>query len=247
MEEFVNWNAISESDRKNIKQKLDEILGESNIINDEVFQCRVVGCKNVNHQRKLDVIFRLMKEVLIESTASYRFSRVRKYKIIPGWNDYVKNVHAIARKHFLIWKQNDKPLFGEFVDNMKESRAAFRSALEYCKKNEQDIRKRKILESFKNKRYDEFWRDINGIKKCDEIHPGSIDNESDPQVIANNFSDMYRKILDKSKKGCSTLGDMKDNLCEPQSKVVNGRISKSAVQEAIKVLKYSFKSFESMC
>ena len=239
VEEFVNWNAVSESDKKIIKQKIDAMLDKLNIISDEVLQCKVVGCKNVNHKRKLDVIFRLLKEVLIESTASYRFSRIRKYKIIPGWNDYVKNVHAVARTHFLIWKQNDKPLDGEYLDNMKESRAVFRSALEYCKKNEQAIRKKKILESFKNKRYDEFWRDINGIKKCDEIYPGSIDNESDPQMIANNFSDMYRKILDKSQKGCPSLRNVENNLNEPQSKFVNRRISKSAILEAIKSLKCS--------
>ena len=205
VEEFVNWNAMSHSDKKSVKQKIDDMLNMLNLINDEVFECRVVGCNDRTHLKRLDDIFRLMKEVLLESTASFKFNGTRKYKIIPGWNDHVKKVHAIARNHFLSWKQNGKSNEGEYLQNMKESRAAFRSALEYCKNNEHDIRKKKILESFKYKRYEEFWKDINMLKKGNEIYPGSIDNESDPQIIANNFSNAYRKILDKFQRGCSNI------------------------------------------
>ena len=239
VEEFVNWNAMSQSDKKAMKQEIDDMLAKLNLLNDDVFQCRVIGCKNRTHSKRLGVIFRLMKEVLLESTANFKHNGNRKYKIIPGWNEYVKNVHAIARNHFLLWKENGKPLEGEYLEDMKESRAAFRSALDYCKKNEHDIRKRKILESFKYKRYEEFWKDINMIKKGNEIYPGSIDNESNPQIIANNFSDIYRKILDKFQRGSSNIEIIKNNFGESQCKVGDGRISKSAICEAIKLLKCS--------
>ena len=77
------------------------------------------------------------------------------------------------------------------------------------------------------------------IKKGDEKYPGSIDNESNPQMIANNFSDMYRRILDKFQRGCSSVENVKNNLREHQYKIENGRISKSVVREAIKLLKCS--------
>ena len=239
VDEFVNWNAMSQSDKKAIKQKIDDMLDKLNLLNDEVFRCRVVGCNDRTHLKRLDTIFSLMKEVLLESTACFKFNGNRKYKRVPGWNDYVKEVHTIARNHFLLWKQNGKPLEGRHLENMKESRAAFRTALDYCKKNELDIRKTKILESFKYKRYDEFWKDINKIKKGNEINPGSIDNESNPQIIANNFSDAYRKILDKFQRGCSNIKNFENNPRESQSKVSDGRISKNAICEAIKLLKCS--------
>ena len=74
------------------------------------------------------------------SATDFRFINERRFKIIPGWNDHVKHLHYIARKQFLLWKDRGRPLQGKLLDDMKKTRADFRSALKYCRDNESQIR-----------------------------------------------------------------------------------------------------------
>ena len=158
-DEFVDWKKIGKADKDLISHKLDGLLNGLNLINDEVLNCQVIGCKNRDHRKRLDKIFFLLKRVLTESTSDFRFTRNRKYKTIPGWNDHVKELYSIARKHFMQWRSNGKPLNGPALDDMKYSRICFRSALKNCKTNEEEIKNKKMVENLLNKNYRDFWRD----------------------------------------------------------------------------------------
>ena len=40
--------------------------------------------------------------------------------IVPGWNDYVKEYHAVARNSFSWWNLNKRPRHGIIYHNIKE-------------------------------------------------------------------------------------------------------------------------------
>ena len=141
-----------------------------NLLDDEVFNCKVVRCNNKKHKARLDEIFRLIKEILFKSTENFRFIVERNFKIIPGWNDYLKDIHANARHHFLLWVINGRPLEGIYLDNMKYSRSLFKSSLDRCRNNEDEIKQREIAENCMNKKFKQFWRDV---KICRQGHDGS--------------------------------------------------------------------------
>ena len=237
---FVDWKKINKTDEGIISRKLDDMLNSLNLINDEVLNCQVIGCKNKGHRKRLDVIFSLMKSVLLESTSDYKFTRNRKYKSIPGWNDHVKELHTIARKYFLQWRLNGKPLNGPVIDNMKSSRNCFRSALKHCKNNEDKIKNKKMANSLLGKRYKDFWRDVHANKDGNIVKQAVIDNESSPQNIADNFSFKYNKILDKHQNGYSKAEAVEVNLsnCTSGSDSLI-RIGKVDVKNVIEKLKYS--------
>ena len=44
-----------------------------------------------------------------------------KYKIVPGWNEHVKDLHSAARISFLLWTENGKPRFGPASELMRNS------------------------------------------------------------------------------------------------------------------------------
>ena len=106
-----------------------------------------------------------MKIVLLEATRDYVAKPKKNFKIVPGWNDYVKELYALARTHFLEWLEKGKPLHGIHMLNMKQSRSRFKYILEQCKNNEEKIRNEKMAQNFKKKRYKEFWKDVNTNKK----------------------------------------------------------------------------------
>ena len=115
-----------------------------------------------------------------------------KFVIIPGWNDYVKEFHKTARYHFLLWKDNGRPLLGRLYEDMKTSRSKFKNALDECKRNERDIRNMKLLENFKNKDMEKFWCEVTNAKKHNLPTPQNIDGRCEPVDVCNLFSEIYR-------------------------------------------------------
>ena len=235
-DEYVNWNRISESDKTNIREKLDETLRAMELIDDDVLNCKVIGCKNENLRRRLEEIFKIIKTSLIQATDKYKFSNDSRYTVIPGWNDHIKELHKIARKYFLRWKEHGKPLIGQFVEDMKRSRKSFRNVLDTCKVNEEKIRNEKLASKLRNKRYKEFWREVDITKNGKASLPSSIDGISNPTDIANKFATKYRDILDKNKKGFSNA----EFVCIEGIKLFpRWAVSGRDIQEAIKQLKCS--------
>ena len=54
---------------------------------------------------------------------------IKKFVLVPGWNDYVKEQHNIARNAFKCWNLNNRPLNDFIYQEMKTSRARFEYAL----------------------------------------------------------------------------------------------------------------------
>ena len=79
---------------------------------------------------------------------------------------------------------------------MQQSRRNFKSALDFCKRNELKIKNDNIANSFIDKNKKQFWKTINNLKKDGPSKINIMDNETDPKKIANIFSAKYRLILD---------------------------------------------------
>ena len=137
-----------------------------------------------------------------------------RFKIIPGWNEQVKNFHIIARKHFLLWKEKGKPKFGKVYEDMRTSRTDFRNALNSCKANDQVNRNKRLLEKLKNKNYKEFWSDVHNIKKHNDPQITDIDGRCTHDDIANMFSTKYKSIFNKENNGENFVKN--SNLFEKQ-------------------------------
>ena len=57
-----------------------------------------------------------------------------KFKVIPGWNDYVKESYAISRDALKWWISNNRPRDGLIYHNMRTTRAQFKYAFNVTKK-----------------------------------------------------------------------------------------------------------------
>ena len=146
--QYVKWNKIAESDKMYITKDINRMILERGILHCEALSCCNLGCQNHCHLQSIEKTFSDLKMILRESTAEFCFSERPRFKIIPGWNDEVKQFHTIARRSFLLWKDRGKPLNGPIHDEMKLSRSIFRSALDNCKSNEKLIRREKLLKNF---------------------------------------------------------------------------------------------------
>ena len=121
---------------------------------------------------------------------------VAKGNRVVGWNYYCKERYATARECFLVWNNNGRLRSGDEFEAMKSSRLAFKNALNYCKNNEQKIKKENMLRKFKLTNKGKFWKEVSKIKENTKTKLVQIDGVSDVNEIVNIFDQKYQGILD---------------------------------------------------
>ena len=229
---FVNWNRFN-SGKQKFTDKLDFHFS-INSLNNDAFCCDKKVCDNPRHKQLIIESYTYLLEGLLSATDHMNHAKTQSYKQVPGWNDLCKDFHTIARRCFLQWKEEGMPRNGTSYDNMKSSRADFRSALKHCQENEQRLRNEKIVSSFKNKDFKSFWKSISTKQKS---KVSSIDGSSDCQDIANLFGEKYFSVLDDH--GCQSKPDSFENdLARIKNSVKHHfEISQKSVRENIIDLK----------
>ena len=142
-----------------------------------------------------------------------------KFKPVPGWNAICKEKHEIARTHFLQWKDSGMLVGTPEYDSMKESRSEFRSALHFCRENENNIREVQTINSFHNKDFKTFLKHISVRNK---LRYKSVDGVSSKDHVSELFADKFFRVLDDKKcqqKPCTfdtKLEEMSDSHDVPQ-------------------------------
>ena len=109
--DMVNWNKINNRDVVVIKKIQDQQFNKLNIIYNEVFSCNNVKCTNIDHKTAIDDMLHEMRSVLLSSTDSFTFNKIKSFNIVPGWNDCIKQLYNKARKCFhngKIWVNQEK-------------------------------------------------------------------------------------------------------------------------------------------
>ena len=198
IEKMVRWDKLTKEDKLLIRSKMDDIILSNGLLCNDIFYCKKLGCQDPSHRSAIDEVFESVIDILLISTNDFAIKKNNKYKIVPGWNKYVKDLYADAHKYFLEWKCKGKPVEGPVLDNMKTSRSLFKTALQNCKKNEDKIRRENLLSKLKNKRHKDFWNDVYKIKSH-STRLKAIDGCKDPKSTCKIFSDKYKQILAVSK------------------------------------------------
>ena len=236
-EKCVDWRKVKEKDKVYIRNKLDNLIESSGIMDKNVFHCYKRKCRNPKHLQELELVFSLLKQFILGSTDEYTFDKLNNFRIIPGWNRYVKEHYINARRAFLEWKDSRRPQNGPILDKMKKTREEFRKAFNDCKKNEDKMRKDSMLNNLNNKSYKEFWNETNKIKKHDNKQLNIIDNVAEAKEIAKLFSDKYRKIFDVHNKNRSEAENYFINTNNEHSDLTKFLFSREDIHSAILLLK----------
>ena len=197
---YVNWNKMTHNDKEDIKNYIESEIIRQKLLESNSLLCFNPNCENESHREELDSVFNANKCILIQSTEKFRYMKERRFKVIPGWNDYVREFHTVARENFLLWKENGRPQYGKLCEGMKVSRSKFRSALNTCRENEVDIRNKKLLDNFKNKDKSSFWGEVAKVNNHNLPVPAKIDGKCSNYDISNLFSNKYKEIFSRNKK-----------------------------------------------
>ena len=234
IQEFVDWNRMTASDREIVKQYIDSEIMKRRLLDSHSLSCFDFNCTHKDHRIDMAHIFESIKCLLIEATDKFKFINEKRFKIIPGWNEHVKHLHEIARDSFLLWKERGRPPDGECAELMKKTRADFRAALRYCKDNEVELRRKRLLENFRLKNYKGFWRDVAETNKHNMSYPTEIDTKNTNVDICGLFSDNYGSIFRKNKRATRNV---KLNVTNKKKMDILLRFSLEDVKKSIRALR----------
>ena len=165
-------------------------------------KCTKVNCKSIEHRHETDFYYSEICKALhcssLDFIPSSKSSDCRDY-IVPGFNDYVKDLHSTARSDYGAWRDAGKPRSGAPCSNMRRSRLKFKYALRQCKRNEDAICSDQYAKSLLDKDMVSFWKHIqksNNIRVPLASTVGGVTGESE---IAEMWQDHYKSILNSVK------------------------------------------------
>ena len=190
---FVAWDKVSELDIEMYSEYLEE--SSMSLISGSLL-CRENRCNSQNHAENLEKIYSSILELLSEASNFLPCRNSDGFFRRVGWNDHCKILYDTAREKFLAWKISGKPRDGHLFTDMKNSRKLFRNSLNYCHKNELEIKKRKLLESFRIENKNRFWKNVQQMNKISDRQQNTIDNQTDLDEIIKIFDLQYRTTLD---------------------------------------------------
>ena len=202
MQSRVKWDKVTRVEKEEYFETLDQIILNFYTKYD-VLSCPSVSCSNESHIFALNSIYNDLFEAL--EVASHNLPSDKNFKkkfSVVGWNKYCKDLYANTKQKYMDWHMQGRVRFGPFFDAMRESRRLFKEKLDFCRKNEQKIRKEIIFEKFSHDRSC-FWREIRKAKGNLNNQISCIDGKCNSEDIIKIFDDKYRKILDD--KNCQNI------------------------------------------
>ena len=113
--------------------------------------------------------------------------------VVPGWNEYVKEHHLHAKD--ALWWWNYRPQHGPIYDNMRTSRAHFKYALRFAKRQREIAEADSLARDLSNKDVDHFWKTVYNLNSNSTTQANVIDGISGQDTIANYWRDHFYKKL----------------------------------------------------
>ena len=88
-------------------------------------KCTNITCKSRKHRHEINLFYSQICEALhcssLDSIPSSKSSDCRNY-IVPGFNDYVKDLPSVARSDYVVWRDAGRPRSGTPCSNMRRFR-----------------------------------------------------------------------------------------------------------------------------
>ena len=116
----IKWNKLSKEDLYQYHELTEHPLNGVRL-NHELLLCDDTNCQFQAHQHSVDAMYNSIIQALKISGKEFTQEREcsKRYNIIPGWNEYCREVHSNARDAFITWAMNGRPRSGPLHRNMQ--------------------------------------------------------------------------------------------------------------------------------
>ena len=191
-----SWAKATTIDIERYRTLTFELLKKINLL--PAITCDDCNCKSAEHKLQIDQFYIQLCSVLEKASRdcipSFTVDSFRDY-IIPGFTEHVKELHTLARADYCAWRADGKPRSGPLCFAMKQSRLRFKSALRYCKVNEDAMRSNAFAKSLMDKDMNSFWRGIRKVNNAKIPLASTVENCVDELSICDMWKTHYESLL----------------------------------------------------
>ena len=120
---------------------------------------------------------------------------IKPYNIVPGCNEYVKEHHLHAKDALWWWNLSKKPRLGPLYETMRTTRAQFKYALRFVKKQEDSARADSLARDLYDNDVDSFWKAMPKMNSCNNVQANVIDGITGQENITDYWKEHFDKIL----------------------------------------------------
>ena len=207
----IDWTRLTSENIQSYTDLTDSLLSELNT-NSDCLSCHDPSCSDNTHIEYLTTLYDYIVKAL-KSASQQVFDRVTSgtFRCQPGWSDYVSDYYDASREAFLLWASNGKPRQGDLFESMKMTKARFKYALRFIKRNENSLRRDAIARKFASKDPRSFWKEIKKINACKLPLPNCVDGVSG----AANIADMWKSHFKDIFNCVGTPNPKLEYLCDP--------------------------------
>ena len=188
------WHIATDIDKQNYHKCTGEILNTI-VLPTEALLCKDTNCES--HYLDIEHFYdSIVSSIQIATSKCIPCSiNGSKFKVIPGWNDYVKESYAISRDALKWWISNNRPRDGLIYHNMRTSRAQFKYALRIAKRNEETARADALARDLYDKDLDEFLSSVRQLNRNSSLLSNCIDGVTGEKNISNYWKEHFYNLL----------------------------------------------------
>ena len=135
-------------------------------------------------------------------------------KVIPGWNEYVKEYSDKAKACHKFWVQNGKPRDGEIAKERRISRLQYHYAIRYVVKENMRIRNSKMADAVSKNNDRILWDEVRKMSKTNKELPHIIDGHSNVEEVTDIFANKNKILYNSVSYSKHDMDNLSANIDE---------------------------------
>ena len=214
----VAWYKCTDENILQYQKELDLLLLEINPTH-EAWKCKDYNC--TNHTEYIKSIYSKIVKICKEASGKTlpHTSINKDIKIIPGWNEYVKEHADRANMWHNIWVNSGRPSHGYLANIRRKTRLKYHYALRRVVKDNIIIRNEKMGEAISENNDRILWDEVRKMTKTNNKLPKRMDGATEPSDITNIFNNKYESLYNAV--GYS-INDLSRLSAEINTRIENG-------------------------
>ena len=133
-------------------------------------------------------------------------------KIVPGWNEYVKEHAEEAKVWHDVWLRSGKPKQGDIANMKRKTRLKYHYAIRYVMKENSRIRNNKMADAISTNNDRVLWDEVKKMTKTNNNLPNIIDGSTGIEEISDIFAEKYDTLYNSVSYSQSDLNELKKNI-----------------------------------
>ena len=190
---IVPWATASTDQIEMYKSCLDANLADIEVPYDAL-TCPDFFCSDHSSQVQ-EYFIAILDACKVAAERSVGLKRRGRAKVLPGWNEFVKPFQEKAILWHAIWKSSGRPREGTIAAIRRMTRAKYRYAVRFIKKNEDACRARSMADALLQNRSRDLWNEVRRVSSKKMSSASRIDGVTGDAAIAEVFAGKAEELF----------------------------------------------------